>query len=497
MRRGRARWRLNRPSEAMADGQQALALLPDAPRGERARLLSWMARTEFLRGHYREAIAQGESALGMAREMGLSMAVGEVLNTLGMARIALGDVEAGEAMLREAIRLAREQDDSDDLTLAYSNLATMLRVSGRIALGLAVASEGEREVKLRYGQSFGWLQMTYSTLAFDAGEWDTARALVGPPLSSLEGVGLMFRLLRDAEVALGEGNEELARETLEAAEPLVRATGEAQWHGMFGALVGESRRRLGDLDGGQAAVARALDELEVCTDDVTWIARVTAVGLGIEADRAVRARDLREPDAEADAIARARIHLDRLEAAAEEGGPNERAWFAVGAAENARARGCNDPALWRAAGTAWAELDRPYCRASMQLREAEALVECEDRTAAAAAAAAALTVAETLGAGWLAGELRGLATRARLDLEHGETALGPSDAPTEAAPFGLTPRELQVLALIAEGASNRQIGATLFMAEKTASVHVSRILAKLEVQSRTQAAAVAHRLHLT
>ena len=53
-----------------------------------------------------------------------------------------------------------------------------------------------------------------------------------------------------------------------------------------------------------------------------------------------------------------------------------------------------------------------------------------------------------------------------------------------------------MLALVAEGATNRQIGAALFMAEKTASVHVSRILAKLGVQGRTQAAAVAHRLHL-
>jgi NarL family two-component system response regulator LiaR len=60
----------------------------------------------------------------------------------------------------------------------------------------------------------------------------------------------------------------------------------------------------------------------------------------------------------------------------------------------------------------------------------------------------------------------------------------------------LTPREREVLALIAEGATNRQIGAALYMAEKTASVHVSRILSKLGVRSRTQAAAVAHRLHL-
>ncbi len=53
-----------------------------------------------------------------------------------------------------------------------------------------------------------------------------------------------------------------------------------------------------------------------------------------------------------------------------------------------------------------------------------------------------------------------------------------------------------MLALVAEGATNREIGAQLFMAEKTASVHVSRILSKLNVRSRTEAAAVAHRHRL-
>ena len=77
-----------------------------------------------------------------------------------------------------------------------------------------------------------------------------------------------------------------------------------------------------------------------------------------------------------------------------------------------------------------------------------------------------------------------------------ETTSSGTAEPNGEAPFGLTPRELQVLTLIAEGATNRQIGAALYMAEKTASVHVSRILTKLGVHSRTQAAAVAHRLHL-
>ena len=69
----------------------------------------------------------------------------------------------------------------------------------------------------------------------------------------------------------------------------------------------------------------------------------------------------------------------------------------------------------------------------------------------------------------------------------------PAPPAGEEEPFGLTPRERQVLSLVAAGATNREIGTALYMAEKTASVHVSRILAKLDVRSRTEAGAVAHR----
>ncbi|MEO8689951.1 MAG: response regulator transcription factor, partial [Solirubrobacteraceae bacterium] len=102
----------------------------------------------------------------------------------------------------------------------------------------------------------------------------------------------------------------------------------------------------------------------------------------------------------------------------------------------------------------------------------------------------------TLGAVWLRAEAGGLAARARLAVAAAEavvTEVAPDTANAAGDPFGLTPRERQVLALVADGATNREIGAQLYMAEKTASVHVSRILAKLDVRSRTEAAAVAHR----
>ena len=502
VRRGRSRWRLNQARAAMADLDHALTLLPDEPSDERARLLSWIARTHVLRGHYREAVVEGERARAVAEAAELPVVVGEVLNTLGMARIALGDVDAGEALLRQAIKLAREQDDIDDLGTAYSNLADFLNLAGRTRDALAVINEGLAEVRTHMGQAYAWMVMTLSVLAFEAGDWDVARTNEGPPLTSLAGVPLIFRLLCDAERALGEGDDALARQRLDTVEPLVRVTGEAQWHGLFGSLLGELDRRGGDLEAAQSAVARALDELEVCTDDVMRIARVSAVGLSVEADRALRARDLREPETEADALARAGIHLDRLEAAAEGGGPVERAWLAVGAAESARAQGAGSASLWNAAAEQWEGLERRYCVALSRWREAEALAGEDDRTKAAGVAAEAVAAAADLGAGWLADELQGLIARARLDIgatveREGVTTDAVPQTDGEALPFGLTPRELQVLALIAEGATNRQIGAALYMAEKTASVHVSRILSKLGVRSRTQAAAMAHRLHLT
>ena len=119
-----------------------------------------------------------------------------------------------------------------------------------------------------------------------------------------------------------------------------------------------------------------------------------------------------------------------------------------------------------------------------------------DRDGALAPASAASETAERLGAAWLAAELESLAARARLRLGSDGEPAAAAEGEEDGDPFGLTKRERQVLALVAAGATNREIGRQLYMAEKTASVHVSRILAKLDVRSRTEAAGVAHRLGL-
>jgi DNA-binding CsgD family transcriptional regulator len=120
------------------------------------------------------------------------------------------------------------------------------------------------------------------------------------------------------------------------------------------------------------------------------------------------------------------------------------------------------------------------------LRLARHLTAVSDRAEAKAVLAGASERAEELGAGLLIDRLQTLAR---------QLGLASAPAPTsDGSAFGdLTPRELEVLRLVAEGRSNGEIGAALFISTKTASVHVSNILAKLRVSSRGEAAALAHR----
>jgi DNA-binding CsgD family transcriptional regulator/tetratricopeptide (TPR) repeat protein len=491
----RAQWALNRGEKALASAQAALALLPETAGVERAGLLAWLARTRALRGRYRDAVRDAREALASAEAVDDLSIQGQALNTLGMSLVVLGEVEQGVASLRRALEIAREAQDPDGESGAYSNLAELLHMAGRTSEALATAREGLATIsgdRRRRGRD--WVSLTVSELAFESGDWELARAQIGSSSHPQVGRHRIFHELRRAELALGVGDLDLAERSLLDIETLVAASFEPQWHAGHGALLAEVRRRQGDLAGAQAAVQDALDRMEVCTDDVMRIARVTAVGLGVEADRAQRARDLHEPAQAKDALARARIHMRRLQAAASEGGPVERAWRALGQAELGRARGRNEPRYWAAAAERWAALGRPYQSALAVWRKAEAEIERGERRAAAESARAALAAARRIGAEWVGGELESLCRRARLDpRSNGSADPATARAP---APFGLTERERQVLALVAQGATNRQIGAALFMAEKTASVHVSRILAKLDVHTRTQAAAVAHRLHL-
>lgn len=166
-------------------------------------------------------------------------------------------------------------------------------------------------------------------------------------------------------------------------------------------------------------------------------------------------------------------------------------------AELRRAEARDTLADWTAVEKAVRPLERPYLLARACHRLAEALLAAGDREPAAALLREACATAERIGSRTLREDLALLAQRARLPLTGADSAAAPpvpESDPAEA--LGLTSRERDVLRLVAAGSTNRKIAEELFISPKTASVHVSNILAKLGVTGRGEAAALAHRLRL-
>jgi len=216
-----------------------------------------------------------------------------------------------------------------------------------------------------------------------------------------------------------------------------------------------------------------------------------AIGLAVEAERAERMRAADYAGTLSDAIAVGRMLVERARAAVEQSRVStdayQQGWLAKAEAEWTRIQGYSDPGRWQEAVEAFS-YGYVYEVARCQWRLAEALLGVGDREAAATAAGAAYQTAVRLGAEPLRRALEVLARRGRLDLGLG--------APHVRGDGGLTPRELEVLGLLVEGRSNGEIAEQLFISGKTASVHVTRILAKLNVHSRRDAAARARQLGL-
>jgi len=157
-------------------------------------------------------------------------------------------------------------------------------------------------------------------------------------------------------------------------------------------------------------------------------------------------------------------------------------------ADLARAERADSPETWTAVRDAWRDLEHVPFHAWAALRLAEVQHAADARESAGEALAEAWTLARPLGAQPLTDAITGLARRARLRVDTGGEHAGRAATGRLAR---LTRRELEVLRHLARGDSNDEVAAALFISPKTASVHVSRILAKLDVTNRSKAAAVA------
>ncbi len=233
------------------------------------------------------------------------------------------------------------------------------------------------------------------------------------------------------------------------------------------------------------------------------LAPLLALGLRACADLALLARARRSEETLADAARQGaefresvRVRLAEIPVARPSLEPQSAAWSALSEAEWSRLEGASDPAAWATTAGIWERLGQPYPAAYARYREAEALLAARaDRARASAALAQVMEMASSLGAEPLREEADALAQRARIVIgEPAAAEASPGTRADEVARVGLTARELEVLALVAAGQTNRQIGERLFISEKTASVHVSNILGKLGVTGRGEAAVIAHRL---
>jgi ATP/maltotriose-dependent transcriptional regulator MalT len=486
-------WSQHRQDDSLAALREGLALLPDEPSAERAKLLAQFSRRRMVQSRFAEAAESAREALSVARAVGYREAEAIALNALGTALGESGEVDPGVVYLRESLEIAREEGLEMEEGGAWINISDVLNLAGRTDEALEAALQGLETAFTQDWRTTDWLKLSISEFRFHLGDWDGAEEAIPPASRRHTGGTLLYWQTCRAQLALGRGDLEVAADAIAALATATADLTEPQFVGMHGILSAELSRRGGDIDAARAVIDDALDRIEFCSEDVVRVAALAVMGLRVEGDAGEAARDRRDEEAVLLARTRADALLERSRLGAEAGLVVEAAQLATSEGEYARATGSDGAGLWASAADCWDELGRPYIAAYARWCEAEALMAGRDREGASRAASAALAAARRLGSVWLVEEVESLAARARLQLGEGAEAAAAAARPEADDPFGLTVRERDVLALVAAGATNREIGERLHMAEKTASVHVSRILAKLNVRSRTEAAAVAHR----
>jgi ATP/maltotriose-dependent transcriptional regulator MalT len=506
-RLARYHWIAGDTPQAMATIERAVATIPaEPPSDELARALAAHGQLLMLLARQAEARARCEEAIAVARQVGARAVEGHALTTLGTSLGVLGQMEAGIAHLEQGRQIARELGNLDHLTRVDTNLAYVLEMAGRAADAVDVYLAGVDMARPAggLGRYTPWLLADAAVVLLNVGRRGDAERLVAEAFDlDLRSPSHRVRplaargTLRLLQGDLAAARADFERILDEIPGPLDPGAGTPVFVGLAGVAVWEGR-----LPDARAAVADGLAIL-AASDEPYWITELCRTGLAVEAGLAEQARARRADEDERTARELAAALIDRVRAAtaAPEVVPTPavEANLLTAEAEWSRVIGPSDPERWAKSAQAWEALGYSWKAGYAHWRHAEALLaQGAPRQAAGVALTRAWTVARGLGARLLTAEIDALGRRARIELALPEAAPdGPAQAPT-APPdeFGLTPREHEVLALVADGRTNRQIAEALFITPKTASVHVSRILAKLGVAGRGEAAAVAHRLGL-
>jgi DNA-binding CsgD family transcriptional regulator len=476
--------------QAVQPAEEAVRLAreADVDAGTSALAHMVLARALLLSHRPGEARPQAERALVEARaahEPGLEV---EALTAGAFLDEIDGDRAAAAERLGTALRKARAEGELAAELRAHYALASLHYYNGDVSGSLPVlraALARVTESGLRWSGSGVELRLLHTIASYVSGDPDGSLAAAAasgsrPPdvaAARLAAVGcyaVVARGLPDAERRLAglRGSWDLDPQV-----GLVAGGCEADrlaWEGDFAAAVTMAGRAQTHLDStaGEGMYAGL------------WL---SALALGALADDATSSRQRRDRAAAVAALRQGEVLLQRVERIVEDGhgrpgdlGPEGHAWQARAVAEHFRLRG--EPAVeqWQRALDAFS-YGHVYEQARCHWRLADAWVAAGDRAAARTHADAAAAAADQMRAGPLRRAVAATVSRSRLS---GAESAGDAV---------LTRREREVLALVAEGLTNREIGKRLFISEKTASVHLSNVMTKLNAASRTEAVTVAYR----
>jgi DNA-binding CsgD family transcriptional regulator len=502
VRLGLSNWTQHHGAASVAAYEQAVAILDGRPASrERAFALAALGQSLMLRNRYRDAEATLRQAIDIASHVDARDVEGHALCSLGPSLAGLGHVDDGLAAVRRGRTLSAAYG-SDDVSRTYVNEAHSLYIGGRYDQAAEVAAEGveyaiEHGQQSHYGEAIAGNEIA---ALICAGRWREAEQVRADPRVPS---GDPYLELRYLALLLGRGSYDEARLLIRDSLDLTAEADDVQFRAQALMLAGELAAIEQRWDDARELVSQALD-LASRTDDQYYGAQILGAAMSIEADRveathgAAAHGAAAEPEsarAVADQLAE-RVHAFPAVVAARGGTllPEPRAWLATADAQHERLLGRDTAAGWAVVAGIWDDVGQPHAAATARYQQADALLRGRgDRDDATAVARDALRIAERLGAEPLAGRIRQLAQRGRLDLSAAATKV----ARDPAAALNVTPRETDVLRLLAEGLTNRQIGEALYISEKTASVHVTNLLRKLGVPNRVEAAAIAQRVGLS
>lgn len=496
---------------AMAEVQRVYALLDGlGPQPERVWAATVEARLVGGRGDLldarREHLMQTrelvEKALVEARDLGMLAAEANLLIALAASDALITGAEAAAERLAEARQRGSEADDPEVALRVADHLGLNALDVGDLDAARRIFTEGlagaDRSGLASSGAGIECRLMLAQVLTVQ-GDWDAAIRTVTterPRLPVSEALFLGISVLpvytaRDPESLLARVAE------IESSGPDYPV-----FWSLIHAPLADAFTWLGRYQDAVRAVLQTLHHLrDIGRPLAMGGIQMCALGLAALADAAGAGV---APD---DSHEQGRTFLEHARRVAATGatrmkqmGPEGQAWLLRAEAEATRLTGRltgtaegGDPAAWRAARDAFG-YGHAYESARTTWRLAEALVASASgaarqpvtgraiRQEAAALAREARQTAVRLGARPLREAIDAFALRHRLDLGGGE-----------AGARVLTPREEEVIRLVADGLTNREIGARLYISEKTASVHVSNLLAKLGASGRAEAVAVAHR----